>query len=89
MLTDCEPEALEAVLRFCYMGECRLPKKEMLPLLVLADRLDIPGLTALCEKVPFPSNHDTDVVPINSSVTQLIYGTSNAIRQPVARMPGR
>ena len=51
VLTDCPPDALEAVLRFCYMGECRLPRRDMLGLLVLADRLDIPDLTALAEKV--------------------------------------
>ncbi len=50
-LSDCHPETLEAVLQFCYMGECRRPKKDMLALLVMADRLDIPCLTALCEKV--------------------------------------
>lgn len=51
VLSDCAPEALEAVLRFCYMGECRLPRRDMLSLLVLADRLDIPDLTTLAEKV--------------------------------------
>ncbi len=51
VLPDCAPEALEAVLRFCYMGECRLPRRDMLGLLVLADRLDIPDLTTLAEKV--------------------------------------
>ncbi len=51
VLPDCAPQALEAVLRFCYMGECRLPRADMLGLLVLADRLDIPDLTALAEKV--------------------------------------
>jgi hypothetical protein len=51
VLTDCPPDALESVLRFCYMGECRLPRRDMLSLLVLADRLDIPDLTALAEKV--------------------------------------
>lgn len=50
-LSDCHPDTLEAVLQFCYMGECRRPKKDMLALLVMADRLDIPCLTALCEKV--------------------------------------
>ena len=51
VLHDCPPAALEAVLRFCYCGECRAPKQDMLQLLVLADRLDIPALVAVCEKV--------------------------------------
>ena len=51
VLHDCSPAALEAVLRFCYCGECRAPKQDVLPLLVLADRLDIPALVAVCEKV--------------------------------------
>lgn len=51
VLPECPPTALEAVLRFCYMGECRLPRRDMLDLLVLADRLDIPDLTSLAEKV--------------------------------------
>ena len=50
-LEDCHPDILEAVLQFCYMGECRRPKKDMLGLLIMADRLDIPCLTAICEKV--------------------------------------
>ena len=50
-LTECHPDTLEAVLQFCYMGECRRPKKDMLRLLVMADRLDMPCLTAICEKV--------------------------------------
>jgi hypothetical protein len=53
VLTECEPSALEAMLRFCYTGECRLPKRHTLDLLILADRLDIPELTCLCEKVGF------------------------------------
>jgi hypothetical protein len=51
LLPDCAPGCLEAVLRFCYCGECRVPKQDMLALLVLADRLDIPALVAVCEKV--------------------------------------
>ncbi|EIE18689.1 hypothetical protein COCSUDRAFT_60000 [Coccomyxa subellipsoidea C-169] len=70
VLPDCPPEALEAVLRFCYMGECRLPRRDMLSLLVLADRLDIPDLTALAEKVVLNNvNQDTfgDYLDVASS----------------------
>ena len=50
-LTDCHPDTIEALLQFCYTGECRRPKRDMLGLLVMADRLDMPCLTAICEKV--------------------------------------
>ena len=50
-LTDCHPDIMEALLQFCYTGECRRPKRDMLGLLVMADRLDMPCLTAICEKV--------------------------------------
>ena len=53
-LTDCHPDTMEALLQFCYTGECRRPKRDMLGLLVMADRLDMPCLTAICEKVRPP-----------------------------------
>lgn len=59
-LTDCHPDIMEALLQFCYTGECRRPKRDMLGLLVMADRLDMPCLTAICEKAVLDNiNKDT------------------------------
>ena len=68
LLPDCAPGCLEAVLRFCYCGECRVPKQDMLPLLVLADRLDIPALVAVCEKVGCMAVNEISNRDYNSSV---------------------
>lgn len=41
---------LEAVLRFCYSGECLVARGSVLALLLLADRFAVPALQAACEE---------------------------------------
>ena len=43
-------DLLEAVLHFCYTGECLVARGSVLALLLLADRFAVPALQTACEE---------------------------------------
>ena len=65
----CRPGAwqdlLQAVLRFCYTGECSVARGSVLELLLLADRFAVPALQAACEEArPYHSWNRQGPLPL-------------------------
>ena len=80
---------LEAVLRFCYTGECLVARGSVLALLLLSDRFAVPALQAACEEARCVRKVDHAASGVIMDCIDLLLCTTSASSMHVQALQGR